>query len=206
MASPASAELHFWVDVLPEDDREEMLQRFERHVLDHTAQDPFLAEHPPTLERAIMRPFDGVAVPADHPVIASLVEGHRAALGRMPEITGFDAATDSMIFNLYTEHAGRRVRTYRSGLSLTRRVRRDRRSRQLRQDPGTHHLGLLWKRSGIRQRWVTSAGDGLTVGRPNRALPGLRQLDDHNWIVGLTQAHACETSDRDAAPTARRRR
>ena len=102
MATPASAELHFWVDVLPEDDREEMLQRFEKHVLDHTAQDAFLAQHPPTLERAIMRPFDGVAVPADHPIIASLVEGHRAALGRMPEITGFDAATDSMIFNLYT--------------------------------------------------------------------------------------------------------
>ena len=74
-----------------------------KHVLDHTAQDAFLAEHPPILERAIMRPFDGVAVPADHPVIASLVEGHRAALGRTPEITGFDAATDSMIFNLYTD-------------------------------------------------------------------------------------------------------
>jgi acetylornithine deacetylase len=105
MASPASAELHFWVDVLPEDDREEMLQRFERHVIDFTAQDSFLAEHPPLLERAIMRPFDGVAVPADHPVIASLVEGHRAATGTTPEITGFDAATDSMIFNLYTDTA-----------------------------------------------------------------------------------------------------
>jgi len=103
MACPASAELHFWVDVLPEDDREDMLQRFEKHVLDHTAQDPFLAEHPPILERAIMRPFDGVAVPSDHPVIASLVESHRAALGQTPEITGFDAATDSMIFNLYTD-------------------------------------------------------------------------------------------------------
>jgi acetylornithine deacetylase len=103
MACPASAELHFWVDVLPDDDREEMLHRFERHVLDHTGRDPFLARHPPILERAIMRPFDGVAVSADHPVIGSLVEGHRAALGRTPEITGLDAATDSMIFNLYTD-------------------------------------------------------------------------------------------------------
>ena len=103
MASPSSAEMHFWVDVLPEDDREEMLQRFERHVAEHTASDPFLAEHPPTLERAIMRPFDGVAVPADHPIIGSLVDAHHAALGQPPAITGFDAATDSMIFNLYTD-------------------------------------------------------------------------------------------------------
>jgi acetylornithine deacetylase len=103
MASPSSAELHFWVDVLPEDDREQMLLRFERHVLDYTAQEPFLAEHPPVLERAIMRPFDGVAVPADHPIIASLVESHRAATGTEPPVTGFDAATDSMIFNLYTD-------------------------------------------------------------------------------------------------------
>jgi acetylornithine deacetylase len=103
MASPSSAELHFWVDVLPEDDREQMLQRFERHVLDYTARDPFLAEHPPVLERAIMRPFDGVAVPPDHPIIAMLVESHRAATGTEPPVTGFDAATDSMIFNLYTD-------------------------------------------------------------------------------------------------------
>ena len=105
MASPSSAELHFWVDVLPEDDREEMLRRFEQHVIDHAARDPFLAEHPPVLERAIMRPFDGVSVPSDHPVIGSLVAGHRAAVGRTPEVTGFDAATDSMIFNLYTDTA-----------------------------------------------------------------------------------------------------
>jgi acetylornithine deacetylase len=103
MASPSSAELHFWVDVLPEDDREEMLQRFERHVLDYAAKDPYLAEHPPVLERAIMRPFDGVAVPPDHPIITSLVESHRVATGTQPPVTGFDAATDSMIFNLYTD-------------------------------------------------------------------------------------------------------
>lgn len=103
MASPASAELHFWVDVLPADDREEMLARFERHVLDWCARDTFLAEHPPTLERAIMRPFDGVAVPGDHPVVTTLVESFQSALGRPTEVGGMDAATDSMIFNLYTD-------------------------------------------------------------------------------------------------------
>lgn len=104
MASPSTAEMHFWVDVLPDDNREEMLQRFEQHVLDFTAaNDTFLAAHPPILERAIMRPFDGVAVPADHPIIGSLVEAHRRALGQPAAVTGFDAATDSMIFNLYTD-------------------------------------------------------------------------------------------------------
>jgi acetylornithine deacetylase len=103
MAAPASAELHFWVDVLPADDREEMLARFERHVLDRCARDSFLSEHPPSLERAIMRPFDGVSVPADDPVVTTLVESFRAATGRATEVGGMDAATDSMIFNLYTD-------------------------------------------------------------------------------------------------------
>lgn len=103
MASPSSAELHFWVDVLPSDDREKMLQRFEQHVLDVCAKDPFLADNPPNLERAIMRPFDGVSVPPDHPILDSLVASHQRATGNTTSVGGMDAATDSMIFNLYTD-------------------------------------------------------------------------------------------------------
>lgn len=103
MAAPASAELHFWVDVLPADDREEMLKRFERHVLQWCGRDPFLAQHPPTLERAIMRPFDGVSVPEDHPAVTTLLKSFKAVTGRETEVGGMDAATDSMIFNLYTD-------------------------------------------------------------------------------------------------------
>ncbi|MFH5823494.1 ArgE/DapE family deacylase [Georgenia sp. AZ-5] len=103
MASPSSAELHFWVDVLPADDREAMLARFERFVLDRVAADPFLAAHPPRLERALMRPFDGVEVPAHHPVVNSLLEAFAAGAGRPTTVGGLDAATDSMIFNLYTD-------------------------------------------------------------------------------------------------------
>src|SRR5690606_23693788 len=95
MASPATAELHFWVDVLPEDDRDEVLQRFERHVLDWCASDPFLAKNPPKLERAIMRPFDGVSVRVDHPIVTTVVEAFLSATGRPTEVGGMDAATDS---------------------------------------------------------------------------------------------------------------
>lgn len=103
MASPSSAELHFWVDVVPTDDREAMLERFEQHVLDFAATDPFLADHPPQLERAIMRPFDGVSIPADHPVVTSLLTSHQRSNGTETEVGGMDGATDSMIFNRYTD-------------------------------------------------------------------------------------------------------
>jgi acetylornithine deacetylase len=103
MASPSSARLAFWVDVLPGEDREEVLKRFEQHVLQETAADPFWREHPVTLERALMRPFTGVSVPLDHPVIGSLQRSHTAAHGSAPDVVGMGGATDAMIFNLYSD-------------------------------------------------------------------------------------------------------
>lgn len=105
MANPTEAELRFWVDHLPGEDREAMLSRFEAHVRAAAAAHPFLRDHPPLLERAVMRPFTGVAVPPDAPVIRALrsatgvVRGCPA--GDVP-VVGLEAATDAMIFNLYS--------------------------------------------------------------------------------------------------------
>lgn len=102
MADPTEAELSFWVDHLPGEDREAMLQRFETHVLARAAAHPWLRDHPPVLERAIMRPFTGVSVPRDAPIVASLERAAAATLGRHVRVIGLEGATDAMIFHLYT--------------------------------------------------------------------------------------------------------
>lgn len=104
MANPTAAEMEFWVDHLPGEDREAMLLRFEAFVREHAAErEHYLRDHPPRLERAVMRPFTGVAVPPDAPIVRALAESSRAVLGRDVPVVGLEAATDAMIFNLYSE-------------------------------------------------------------------------------------------------------
>jgi acetylornithine deacetylase/succinyl-diaminopimelate desuccinylase-like protein len=103
MATPTEAELAFWVDHLPGEDREGMLQRFEAHVLARAAAHPWLRDHPPVLERAIMRPFTGISVPADAPIVRSLGRASEATTGRPARVVGLEGATDAMIFHMYTD-------------------------------------------------------------------------------------------------------
>lgn len=102
MATPSDVELEFWVDLIPEDDRESVLARFERHLLDATAGNEFLRQNPPQIERLRMRPFAGASLPLDHPILASVIEAHTKAAGRPPRIVGGTAANEAMVFNLYS--------------------------------------------------------------------------------------------------------
>src|SRR5262249_7326627 len=103
MAHPAEAELHFWVEHLPGEDREALLARFERYVADFCAADSFLREHPIRLERSVMRPFTGVGIDPDHDVVGALRAAHVAVRGGEPIVAGFAAVGDSMIFNLWSQ-------------------------------------------------------------------------------------------------------
>jgi acetylornithine deacetylase len=103
MANPTEAEMRFWVDHLPGEDREAMLERFERHMLDAAAAHPFLRDHRPRLERAIMRPFTGVSVPTGSPIVLALGAAAAATLGHEVPVVGLEAATDAMIFNMYSD-------------------------------------------------------------------------------------------------------
>jgi acetylornithine deacetylase len=103
MATPGSAELGFWVDVLPGEDREEVLGRFEGHVAAVASADAFLRDHPIRMERALMRPFTGVTAPLNHPIISTLRDMQAVATGAVPDIVGMAAACDQMIFNMYSD-------------------------------------------------------------------------------------------------------
>lgn len=102
MATPNEAVLDFWVDVLPGEDRETTLAEFEEHVLKEVSSNPFLRDHPPTLERRLMRPFAGAAVPLPHPIVDTMMEAHAFAAGEHTRIAGGPAANDSMIFNEFS--------------------------------------------------------------------------------------------------------
>jgi acetylornithine deacetylase len=102
MSTPGEAELAFWVDVLPNEDREDVLARFEEHMAGWARNDPLLRDRPPRLERAMMRPFAGASIPLDHPIIDSLAEGHQRATGRDAQVTAGPAANDAMTFNLFS--------------------------------------------------------------------------------------------------------
>jgi acetylornithine deacetylase len=103
MANPTQAELRFWVDHLPGEDREGMLARFEAYIQERAAEIPFLRDHPPVLERAVMRPFTGVSVPPNHPIVGSLQRAVLGVLDREAPVVGLEAATDAMMFNLYSD-------------------------------------------------------------------------------------------------------
>jgi acetylornithine deacetylase len=103
MANPSEAEMVFWIDHLPGEDRERMLGRFESHIMARAADHPWLREHPPTLERALMRPFTGIAVPEDAPIVLTLRRAAEAATGRRSRVVGLEGATDAMIFQMYSD-------------------------------------------------------------------------------------------------------
>jgi len=103
MANPTLAEMGFWVDHLPGEDREAMLTRFEGHIAAAAAAHPWLRDHPPVLERALMRPFTGIAVPPDAPIVETLLRAGAAAVGHPTQVVGLEGATDAMIFGLYTD-------------------------------------------------------------------------------------------------------
>jgi acetylornithine deacetylase len=102
MACPDEAELQFWVDVLPGEDRDEVLLAFEEYINATARLHPYLRAHPPKLERMHMRPFDPVSVEVDSPVVRNLEVAHRAVLDQQADILAGTGACDSMIFNLYS--------------------------------------------------------------------------------------------------------
>jgi acetylornithine deacetylase len=102
MAHPETAELLFWVDLLPGESRDEVLARFERFVQSHTATDPFLREHPAELSRATMRPFLGHAIDREHPIVTTLAGAAQEA-GVPSKLVGEPGACDAMIFNVYSK-------------------------------------------------------------------------------------------------------
>jgi len=103
MANPNEAEMRFWVDHLPGEDREAMLARFEAHMLARGDSHPYLRGNPPRLARAVMRPFTGIAVPRSEPIVQTLLASSEAVTGRPAEVVGLEGATDAMIFALYTD-------------------------------------------------------------------------------------------------------
>ena len=103
MSSPEEAVLDFWVDALPGEQLDQIIDRLERRLEMSADKDPFLRECRPVLERhAIMRPFYPTAVPLDHPIVGTLASACQSVTGERPGIFGMSAVCDAMMFNLHS--------------------------------------------------------------------------------------------------------
>jgi acetylornithine deacetylase len=103
MSPPQEAVLDFWLDALPGESLEDVIEELSRRLEAAADADPFLAEHRPVLERhTAMRSFHPTAVPLDHPFIAALEDGCRVVDGLEPRVIGLSSVCDAMMFNLYS--------------------------------------------------------------------------------------------------------
>lgn len=77
-------------------------RELEGAVAEAAAADPWLREHPPTVEWLGLNK-EGAETPVDHPFVRTVAEAAREALGREPVLAGFPAGCD---LPYYTRHAG----------------------------------------------------------------------------------------------------
>ena len=104
MSPPSEAVLDFWLDALPGESLEDVIEELNLRLEAAADADPFLCEQRPVLERqTAMRPFQPTAVPLDHPFLGALAAGCRAVDEREPRVLGFSSVCDAMMFNLYSE-------------------------------------------------------------------------------------------------------
>lgn len=115
MSTPAAAEMQFWVDLLPGDDRDDVLRRFEDHLRTVFLADDYLSDRQPQIIRLPMRQFVGTAVATDHPIVGAIQRAHESVAGPIATVGG-TAANDSMTFNLYSTTP---AMTYGPGSTVT---------------------------------------------------------------------------------------
>jgi acetylornithine deacetylase len=103
MSPPEEAVLDFWCDALPGEDLDTVIDRLEARLNAAADADLFLRTNRPRLERqTIMRPFYPTSIPLDHPIVATLAASYRTVVDSKPDIVGFSAVCDAMIFNLHS--------------------------------------------------------------------------------------------------------
>ena len=103
MGNPTEAEMEFWFDVLPGEDLEEVLHRFETYLMDSTINHPFLSTHPPRLERSPMRPFYPTSISPNFPAIEMIKDGISKVIFSQPVVSGFESACEAMMFNKWSK-------------------------------------------------------------------------------------------------------
>lgn len=102
MGVPDAASMDVMIDIMPGESLEEVTARFENHLKNTAAADPFLKDHPIRIEPIDMRPIYPTAIPLDHAMVESAKEAAGQILGRKPLVCGFEAACDAMMFNCYS--------------------------------------------------------------------------------------------------------
>jgi acetylornithine deacetylase len=98
---PDAAELEGVIGILPGEEPAVVRQWFEAYLVAACAMDPWLVEHPPTVEW--LRTSAPAQTPTDHPAVAALHGAVRQACGDEPVLSAFPAGCD---MRLLTEVGG----------------------------------------------------------------------------------------------------
>jgi acetylornithine deacetylase len=103
MGVPTETKMELWIEALPGEDLHEITRAFEDHILREASLDPFLKDNPPMIERIDMRPIYPTQMPVDHPIVNDLKDSFLAVMKTTPQICGFEAACDAMMFNKFSD-------------------------------------------------------------------------------------------------------
>jgi acetylornithine deacetylase len=103
MGVPTETKMELWIEALPGEDLHEITRAFEDHILREASLDPFLKDNPPMIERIDMRPIYPTQMPVDHPIVNDLKDSFLAIMKSRPQVCGFEAACDAMMFNKFSD-------------------------------------------------------------------------------------------------------
>lgn len=102
MAVPAMAVADFIVEVLPGEDREEILKRFEKFIKNECAKDEFLKKNKIDLKRLLYRPVYPTSVSSDLEILKTIENSVNDVKGVSAKKYGFESSCDAMMFNMYS--------------------------------------------------------------------------------------------------------
>ncbi len=97
---PEECVLEVRLSAYPGEDLDRVQWRFRDRLLAAVRGDPWLAEHPPTVEFFAFR-AEGCELRSDEPLLASLRGAHQDVRGEPLESFSFTGTTDARFFNLY---------------------------------------------------------------------------------------------------------
>jgi acetylornithine deacetylase len=103
MGVPYETKMELWIDVLPGEDLDEVTKAFEDHILKEASLDGYMKDNPPKIERVDMRPIYPTQIPINHKIVNDLKNSFTAIMKTEPQVCGFEAACDAMMFNKFSD-------------------------------------------------------------------------------------------------------
>jgi acetylornithine deacetylase len=101
-AVPDHVELRGSLGLMPHEDVDEVKRAVSAAVDEVSSSDPWLRTHPPRLTFKDVG-ADGAEIPAEHPIVQTVIAAYRSAEGRIPEVSGRVGGADTRYLIKYAK-------------------------------------------------------------------------------------------------------